>query len=150
MSLQVRHQRISVINRCFVWILPLLGVAAVADITLWNGHLQKPLLPLEPSLESFKKPLPELPSLNLPQTLFHSIRSTNTVAAAASAPVVREVQWKLKGVLIGQAKRAFLQDSEGKSFWVTEGEQLGSFRIKQIKDRSVLIEKEGNGYEIRM
>ncbi len=149
MNLERSRQRVILANRLLFWALPALALAAAADLSQWSRLSLKPILPLSPSPEHLWGLLPEVPSVELPAGIFRSPVPAKSGEARPSA-AVREVAWKLKGVLMGANRRAFLEDSEGKSYWVTEGEQIGAFQVKEIRDRSVLLEKEGGGYEIRM
>jgi hypothetical protein len=47
-------------------------------------------------------------------------------------------------------KRAFLEEEGGKGVWVTEGERIGSTRVREIRERSVVMEGKEGEYEIRM
>ncbi len=151
MNLEQNRQKAILLNRFLLAVVPLLAVGVVADLWQWNGRLKETLSPILPNLDSLKSPLPAIPALELPPTLFQQIQSDKLTTGASSTPVaVKEVQWKLKGVLMAGTKKAFLEDSEGKSVWVAEGERFGSSFLKEIRDHSVVVETEGKSYEIRM
>jgi len=97
--------------------------------------------------------LSAIPPLELPASIFLSPHPIETGASSPATPqvAVKEVQWRLLGVSFGATKRAYLEDLESKqSVWVTEGEQLGSSKVKEIKERSVVLEAGDKSYEIRM
>ena len=137
-------------NRLFLAVLPILALAAGLDLVRWNAHFQEEAAPLKPGLEDLMRVPAPIPLLTLSAVLFQPPVAV-AVSSTSSAPVMRDVQWKLKGVLMGATHRAFLEDSEGKTLWVTERESLDpTTQVKEIRARSVLLEKGGKTYEIQM
>ncbi|MBI3615871.1 MAG: hypothetical protein HY211_05070 [Candidatus Omnitrophica bacterium] len=155
-SLQVLDQnrrRLVLINRLLYGILPLITLAAVADCAGWNVQSGELLAPLPPNLENLHRPLAAVVPLDLPASLFQAVRplESQKPGQGSREPKIPEVQWKLLGVSIGATKRAFLTDTDGKqSVWVTEGQQLGASRVKEIRERSVVLETGGGTYEIHL
>ncbi len=146
----MKPSSLALTNRILMGILPFLALGIALDLsrgTARSGHEGPPMKPVIEDLTQAPAPIP---SPGLSAALFQvSMEAVDSAAPLAS--VVRDVQWKLKGVILGGNKRAFLEDSEGGSLWVTEGESLGSTtRIKEIRARSVILEKQGKNYEIQM
>lgn len=148
------RDRLSKLNRLLCWALPVAAFGAGADLSQWFSCLNEPLPPSGPSLAEMMQPLPEVPAAGFPETLFARPPApvpAPAPAARPAAPVVApESKWRLRGVMMGPAKRAFLEDESGKSAWVAEGEQIGSARVKEIRERSVVMEGAEGDYEIRM
>jgi hypothetical protein len=150
-GLERRRRRFVLVNRVLCWILPITALGMVGDIARWSVGLRKPVEILQPDLKMLKEPLVNVPPLDLPSHLFEAPQTSPTQAAAgAPAVAVKEVSWKLKGVTTGQSRRAFLEDTEGKGVWVTEGEKIGDSLVKEIRERSVVLEEEGKEYELRL
>lgn len=142
--------RLMKVNRILFWILPILAVMVVGDIIRWGIAVRKPVEPLRPQMKEIRQTPVAIASLDLPATLFKPAQPQ--AGTVGSAPVaVKEAQWKLLGVSLAASKRAFLQEADGdKSVWVGEGEQIGASTVKEIREKSVILETEGKSYEIRM
>ena len=152
-ALEQRRRRLVSVNVILLWVVPFLILLAAADLVLWGMQSRKPILPLTPGLEEIQKPLAEIPPLTVEAALFQPAQPAKPALVPKTAvPEVGsgQVQWKLKGVLKGAAMRALMEDASGQTVWVTQDEQLGSFKVKEIKDRSVLLEGDDKSYEIRM
>lgn len=141
--------RLQKANRILFWMLPILAVAVVGDMIRWGIAVSRPLEPLKLQIKEIDETPAAVVSLELPGTLFQPAQQTET---SGSAPVaVKEAQWKLLGVSLGTDKKAFLKEADGeKSVWVREGEQIGTSAVKEIREKSVILETEGSSYEIRM
>ena len=153
-TLEKRQRALALVNLSFFWALPLLVLVGAVDFIRWGVELHRSVQPLSPNLSEIEKSLPSIPSFTLPATIFpEPVKPKAPEKPAQTQPqlAVKEVQWKLKGVVMGENKRAFLEDAEGKQgIWVTEGEVLGSSRVKEIHEHSVILENEDKSYEIRM
>ena len=144
--------KLALFRRIILWAIPFCAFAAIMDVIHLEFISKKPILPIQPNLRELEKLLPPVPSLTLSGSLFPSAGPPAQAETAGPTQIaVKDVQWKLKGVLVGPTKQAFLEDAEGKqSVWVTEGEQLGSSKVKEIHEHSVVLETGGANYEIRM
>ncbi len=140
-------RKVSLAGRFFVWTLPVVMIAMFTDLSQWAARSRSPLTSVQPNLESVKQPFPSVKALGLSDAIFHPPEPEKP---EEKNPDVIEVQWKLKGVLMGAGKRAILEDEKGQTLWVTEGDPLDSGRIKEIRDRSVILEKGGATVEIQM
>ncbi|MBI3332807.1 MAG: hypothetical protein HYZ93_01805, partial [Candidatus Omnitrophica bacterium] len=153
-SLQaIEHQqrRLILINRTLVGVLPVVALLALVDCARWAAQSRRPIVAIPPSLEGLRRPLAQIPSLELPASLFEPPKRVESGPAGDSSQPAVQPQWKLMGVSLGGTKRALLKDAEGKqSVWVTEGQQIGACRVKEIRERSVVLETEGGSYEIRL
>lgn len=143
------------LNRVLCWLLPAAALGAGADLYASNARLGLPLQPLAPALEDLAQPLPAVGAAGFSADRFEQpVESAPAQAAVKPKTEVQvaaqEAQWKLRGVVMGGNKRAFLEDPAGKSVWVTEGERVGSARIKEIRERSIVMEGESGDYEIRL
>ena len=147
---QLDQQRrwVTVARRALIWVLPVLAVVALGDAVRSGVALRRPGDLVIPSLKTLEAPMEEVPSVEMAATLFHPARKEEKVAAQVA---VKDAEWKLKGVLVAGTKKAFLQDAAGQQgIWVTEGERLGSSQVKSIRERSVVLEKGGSTYELRV
>ena len=144
-----RGQQVRTVYRWLLVLAPIFLILILADLTRWGIQSQKPVEALAPDLQELFVPLPELPALQLSGALFQSAPSE--VVSVATGVVIQQGQWKLRGVLSGANRRAFLENEKGHvAIWVTEGEQVEGIRIKKIEDRFVIVEEGGREYEIRM
>lgn len=149
-EVEKNRRKACAVNRLFAWALPILLVGAGVDLSRWASHSTVPLEPVRPNHLAFvEEPLALIPPLELSGASFHPVESEK-LAEKAPAAVAEEVHWKLKGVLLGASKRAFLEGDGGRTVWVTDGEWLGAVRVKEIRERSVLLEKGGAEVELRM
>lgn len=145
-----RSRQLISLNRLLLWILPVLFLAGALDLAQWVQRWRKPLDPLAPSLEDLRQPLPEVPALSLPSGLFEVPEPVQKKAAAVPI-AVEEVQWKLRAVFLGETKRAYLEKEDGSGgVWVSEGEKIMDIRIKEIRERAVIVEGEEGPYELRL
>ncbi len=145
-----RSRQLVSLNRLFLWVLPILFLAAALDLAQWVQRWRKPLDPLTPSLEELRQPLPEVPALSLPSGLFEAAEPVQKKAAAVPI-AVEEVQWKLKAVFVGETKRAYLEKEDGSGgVWLSEGEEVMDLRIKEIRERAVTVEAEAGTYDLRL
>lgn len=139
--------RVERINRVLNVLLPLLALVIAIDLVRWGGSLRRPAASLPPALEEWGPAPVALPHFELPASAFRPVQPPKPVVVSQ---VEIQARWKLKGSLMGATRRAFLEDEAGKGFWVAEGESLGSCKVKEISERSVLLEEEGKSYEIRL
>ena len=139
-------RKVSLVGNVFLWALPVVLVAMFADLSQWAARSRAPLISIPPNLEAAKESLPAVQPLGLPEAIFHPPEPEKP---ADQAKVI-ESQWKLKGVMMGATKRAFLEDDKGQTLWVAEGDPLDSGRIKEIGERAVILEKGEETVEIRM
>ena len=151
-TLERQWRHLLLVNRLLYGILPLVALLVVVDCARWSAQFTKPVTPLLPNLEELHRPLVAIPPLELSASLFEPpkpVESKKPVETSQAA--TQQVQWKLIGVSIGTTKQAFLTDLEGKqSVWVTQGEQLGDFKVKEIRERAVVLETGGRSYEIHL
>ena len=145
-------RRLALLNRCLLAAFPLFLTAAALDLTAWSGRSRAVLPPIQPDLQRLEEPQRHIPSLSFLPEMFHPGSGRRPESESATPVAVRQAEWKLKGVLLGTVKKALLENGEGWSVWVTEGESLGDsgIRVQAIAERSVLLEEGGKGYEIRM
>lgn len=148
------RRRVRLGNRLVCWVLPLALLGAGADLVRWQSRVSAPVEPLPPSLEELDQPLPTVGAAGLSAELFEQpalpVPAAAPKPAQQQAPVTPEAKWKLRGVVMAGGKRAFLEEEGGRGVWVTEGEQVGSTRVKEIRERSVVLEGAEGQYEIRM
>ncbi len=150
-SLERSTRRVRSANRVLCWVLPVALLGAGVDLFRWHSHVNAPLQPLTPSLEELTRPLPVVGAAGFAAGLFEQQAAPAPAQAAKqAAPVAQAAQWKLRGVLMANGKKAFLENESGSGVWVTEGEQLGSERLREIRERSVIMEGKDGEYEIRM
>ena len=153
-GLENARRKVRSANLLLCWILPVALLGASADLFQWGSRVNAPVQPLLPSLEELTQPLPAVGAAGLAAGLFEQEAAPAPAPAGtqpkAPAPVAQGAKWKLRGVMMAGGKRAFLEDEGGKGVWVTEGEQIGSTRVKEIRERAVLMEGAEGEYEIRM
>lgn len=152
-GLEKKEHRLATVNRILCWVLPLVAVGAVGDLLRWGVEIRRPVESAAPDLKELDRSLPTVPSLEFPAELFKPLHPLEPKDSEAEGPsvAVEEAQWKLMGVSLGSSKRAFLQDPKtGKGVWVSEGEKIGPSLVKEIMEKSVLLETEGKSYEIRL
>ena len=137
----------------------LLGLA-VLFVLLLSGDLVRSLLatrtPMKailPSLLNLEQSMAQIPSLSLPGSLLAQPVASSAQSAKLQgwADELPQIQWKVKGIVFGSTKRAFLSDPDGKQqLWVTEGQQVGPSKVVRIDEKSVTVETGGETREIRM
>ena len=142
------------VNVALCWLLPAALLAAGLDLARCQSEAAAPARALPPSLDELTRPLPEVEPPGFSGACFEQ-PSRPAPAPAPEEPggpiVAPEAQWKLKGVLmLSGSRRACLEDETGKSVWITEGERVGSARVKEIREQSVVMERKDGEYEIRM
>lgn len=148
--LERQIRQLHTLSRALLWIVPLLLLAAALDLGSWLQRGRQPLAALAPNLEDLRGPLPEVPTLSLPSGLFEAPEVVQPKKGAASV-AVEEVPWKLKAVILGGTKRAYLEKEDGSSaVWVSEGEKVSGLRIQGIQERAVTVESEEGTYELRL
>ena len=144
------HRRLVIADRFLIGLLFVVTLGLGADFVHGFSTVQPPIPPVRPPVAKLRVPLAVVSMPDLPPALFHLEKPPES-AQSQVPQVVPEAEWKVNGISFGTVKRAFLQDAEGKkSVWVTEGEQLGAYRVKEIRERSVILEANGKSYEIRM
>lgn len=155
-QLEQRRQLTARVNRTLLGVLPLMALFLGIEAVRWaSAESSSPASSLVPDLSALQKPPAVVPELRLSSELFPSrVKKQEKPAAAAAGPTqvaVKEVQWKLLGVVMMPVKRAYLENSESQqTVSVGEGERVGDLLVKRIDERSVLLEKEGSSYEIRL
>ncbi len=148
-ALQRRRDQIAWLNRILLGICAMAALAGGMDLARWfNREWNRPAEAVPPLLEELRGPLEEIPALKWTAGLFPSAGSKGPVPQLAPS----EVQWRLKGIQMGDSPRAYLEDSKtGAGIWVKEGEKLDHRTVREIRERSVLLEEGGgNVYELRM
>ena len=147
--LDLLRRRLALCNR---WALPLLIAAAIAaavDAGLALAAVGRPVASVPPVSSGAGEPA-DLARFHLPAEVFQSA-SASAAAVPVSVSAGKTSLWKLKGIIFGADKRAFLEDADSKqTVWVREGDIVGDSKVRSIRDRSVELEKGGNVYEIRM
>jgi len=155
-ALERRWDRIAGLNRILLGICAMAVLAAGLDLYLWFAReWNRPAEAVLPRLEALSRPLEEIPALKWATGLFPSPKAEGSRAASQGpAPQLApsEVQWRLKGTQMGDSPRAYLEDSKTSTgVWMRAGEKLDHRTVKEIRERSVLLEEEGGGvYELRM
>jgi hypothetical protein len=149
-EMEQRLPRLRQLNVALLLGLVFLAAGLSWDAARWVLQARQAVEPVQPGLADLRVVLPAIPSLTLPEDLFAqppvAPRPPPSVAAVAEG-----AGWKLKGVLMGGTQRAMLEDAEKKStVWVTEGQQVGPWKVLRIEERLVLLEKDGVAHEIRM
>lgn len=155
-ALERRWDWISGLNRIFLGICAAAALAAGLDLTLWfSREWNRPAEAVPPRLEELGRPPEEIPPLKWTAGLFPS-PGAEGLHVPSKGPVPQlapsEVQWRLKGIQRGDSPRAYLEDSKTSTgIWVREGEKLDHWTVREIRERSVLLEEEGGSvYELRM
>ena len=146
-DLQAALRKTALVSRTLLWLLPLAAAGIAVDIAGLVSRSQAQLEPVVPRLESEGGAAAVAP-LGLAGPIFYPVKTKEGGSPATIA--VEEIQWKLKGILMAGSKKAFLEDAQEHSVWVIEGEQIGAYKVKSIQERSVVLEKGGVDYEIRM
>lgn len=150
-ALKQNQQRVIVLNRVLRFFCAAVILVIGLDLVQWSARFSDPVPPVRPSLTQMNQRPALLPELHFSETLFHLERPVPSEQNQGVVKVAPDTQWKITGVSLGATRQALLQDVDGKrSVWVTEGERLDSFQVKEIRVRSVLIEMDGKEYEIRM
>ena len=154
--LERRWHQIAGLNRILLGICAMAALAAGLDLYVglsreWNRSAEA----VPPRLEELGRPLEEIPSPKWTTGLFPSLGVEGLhVPSKGPAPQLApsEVQWRLKGIQMGNSPKAYLEDSQtGTGIWVRAGEKLDHRTVKEIRERSVLLEEEGGSvYELRM
>jgi hypothetical protein len=147
-----RRKGIKRLNLFLLWLLPLVVVATVADGAWWITQRQ-PVLSVAPNLTAILEPLPEIPSLTFPTALLKVPEPDPVPAEQAQKPevVIRQINWRLKGILAAGGFRAFLEDPETQEkYWVRVGDKLGEDEVQSIGERSVILIRGGQPHEIRI
>ena len=150
-GLERSTRRVRSANRVLCWVLPVALLGAGADLFRWHSHVNAPLQTRAPSLEELTQPLPAVGAAGFAAGLFEQQAAPAPAPAVKqAAPVAQAAKWKLRGVLMANGKKAFLEDESGNGVWLMEGEQLGSTQLREIRERSVIMEEKDGEYEIRM
>ena len=150
-KLERHRHRIIWTNRFFIILLFVVVLIFGFDLFQWSGNLRGSMVSIKPSLNQFRESLDTVPSFTVPATFFHAAQKVSSPTSSQKKQTPIDTRWKVGGISLGAVNRALLQDMEGKkSLWVIEGDQLDMFRVKEIRDRSVTVEAEGENYEIRM
>ncbi len=151
-TLEESRVRVSVANRFLCWALPFAALGVISTVVRVGMDSRRPIAPSRPSLREFQRPVVAIPALEWAAASFSSAGPTGSEGRPNAEVATQKGEWKLVGVALeGTSKRALLQDAEGQqTVWVLEDESLGVFRVKEIRERSVVLEKEGKLYEIRM
>ncbi len=146
--MKIPKRRWAVFNKTFFWVVLVLALAAVVDLVR-TVAAPRPVLAREGGAPVISRPVPPIPEILFSRELFQSSQAVQPVVSAQIA--VKDVQWKLKGVLVGPVKKAFLEDAGGtRGLWVMEGEQVDDYTVKSIQEQAVFVERGGEVYEIRM
>ena len=151
--LERRWERISGLNRILPGVCALAALAAGLDLTLWfTREWNQSVEAFFPRLEELSRPLEEIPPLKWAAGLFPSSGTEGLPTGSVPQLAPSEIQWKLKGVQMGDSPRAYLEDSKTNAgVWVKTGEKLDHRTVGKIQERSVLLEEEDGGlYELRM
>jgi len=129
-----------------------LGVPVLAwDLFHSVSDMRRPIESVPPNLSKLQEPMATIPPLVFSSALFTPPKAAQTSPAEGTAAVVAQVDWKVKGIVMGTNRRVLLEDLEGKQkVWVTEGQQLGPSKIIRIDERSVTLETNGATSELRM
>ena len=145
------------INRILILLCLLSAAAAGLELGPWLAQqFRQSVKEVLPPLEELNKPLEPIQKLEWTSKLFpmQVSRSQATPVKQQIAGVASpENPWRLKGIQVGASRRAYLQQGEAGSsgVWVKEGERVGPWTVKEIQERSVLVEEEGGKvYELRM
>ena len=124
----------------------LVGLVAV-QLAGWSesSASPQPVTPALPSLEQPGQPTTvRLDRFSLPQP--PAVDVAAPLAVGKGAPKLR-----LQGVVLGERPRAYVvDDASGQTFSVRPGDQVGPVTIREIHERSLLIEREGETYELRL
>ncbi len=147
-QIEIFRVRLALCNRWAIPVLAAVGIAVGADLTFALAAVGRPVAPVPPG--SFGSgPPADLSGFNLPAAAFQTPASSS--AASVSVGTAKESVWKLKGIISGADKRAFLEDTKSnQTVWVREGEMLGDSKVCSIRERSIELEKGGTRYEVRM
>ena len=128
------------------WSAPL-ATAKGGGATALVGPLasSQPVVPALPSLEPPGPPVTvRLDRFSLPSP--PAVDVAAPLAVGKGAPKLR-----LQGVVLGERPRAYVvDDASGQTFSVRPGDQVGPVTIREIHERSLLIEREGETYELRL
>ncbi len=144
-----RRQRLRWANRFFLAAMPLWILVSGWDFMKWSSKFQEVPAPLVPSLPELRQRLPEIPLWEVSASLFRFVQAKPISQSAPSETALS--QWKLLGVSLGASRRAFLEEIDSKkTLWVSPGDMVGPFQVKEIQERSVTLEREGTLYEISM
>ena len=148
-DLERRRGQLQRLNRLLLAGLPLLALGLAWDLFHWAGELRRPVELVPPRLEGLREAPPEVPTLELAESLFSLLKPSTQKPDAP--PAALRPPWKLKGVSMGGVPRAFVEKEDGsEKMWITEGQQVGAHRVQKINERSVVVESEGAVYEISM
>jgi type II secretory pathway component PulC len=154
-QLDRRRRGVARANRFFLVLLPLVILILGVEAAHWvSAERSVSTAPVVPELGFLQKAPAAIPELHFSEGLFPAKRKQPAKSSSPAGPAqvaVQEVQWKLLGVAMTPVKRAYLENSETKqTLSVGEGERMGDLLIKKIEERSVLLEREGKEYEIRL
>jgi len=150
-----RRRFLARMNRVLILFLPLVTVALGAEAAHWvSEERASPRAPLAPDLRRLQEAPVQVPELPFSPEVFPSKAARREPASASAGPTqvaVKEISWKLLGVVMTPVRRAYLEDSENhQTVTVGEGEKVGDILVKRTEERSVLLEREGSSYEIRL
>lgn len=142
-------------NRFFLIFLPLVLLILGVEAAHWvSAETSVSTAPVVPDLGFLQKAPAAIPELHFSEGLFPAPKKQPTKSSSPEGPAqatVQEAQWKLLGVAMTPVPRAYLENPETKqTLSVGEGERVGDLLIKKIEERSVLLEREGKDYEIRL
>lgn len=154
---QIEKQRTWVrrINRVLLLTVPFLVLALGVEAAQWAAAERgRPVPAQQPELASLDQPLLPIPELKLSADRFPAKKAESPTAPApggSSQVAVQEISWKLLGVVMTPVKKAYLENSASKqTVSVSEGDRLGDIEVQRIEERTVVLEREGQTYEIRL
>lgn len=141
------------VNQVLRVVLPAAALGLGIEAVRWcSAETAAPTAPLVADLSSLQKGPAAVPEVRFRAELFPIPMEVKPAAAEAGPTqvAVKEVRWRILGIVMTPVRRAYLEDPESKqTVAVGEGERAGDVLVKRIDGRSVLLEKEGNEYEIR-
>ncbi len=76
-----------------------------------------------------------------------SLAAAGNVIGVAGADIIKDIN--LVGIITGENPQAIIEDKKAqKTYYVTKGQLIGEFKVEDIQERKVILNYQGQNYEL--